>query len=338
MSQVSFATRSVLNMWLKVKLNRDLPLPTSRVISNMPLPRERVKIGAVQWDAQPVGQVQQWSQRIQRFFEQAADDHCHLLVFPEYLPLSLLGSIMPPSNAVQTLTDDTIRDLLRSLAPPIYRHWYRWMSAMSRQYRLTTVAGSALMVDHGRLLNVTVTFDQSGTESMRQAKWHPLVDEQRWGVVPGPIAAPQVMLPWGLSSAVCNDATYYETFRMAQAQGARLLAVPIADPEARYTLGKARRGCFSQVQDVPMVGVVAAATGRLFGLRLTGKAGIYVPSAMSADGSGVLAESLHPVGESFVSAVVSLPELDRVQREHRAQFPVPPGEFLDALYQFGEDG
>jgi predicted amidohydrolase len=209
---------------------------------------------------------------------------------------------------------------------------------MSRQYHLVTVAGSALFVDHGHLLNVAVTFDQHGRESMRQPKWHPLADERRWGVMPGPIAAPQVFLPWGLSSAVCNDATYYETFRMAQAQGARIIAVPIADPETRYTVGKARRGCFSQVQDVPMVGVVAAATGRLFGLRLTGKAGIYVPSAMSSDGSGVLAESKHPVGESFVSAVVSLSELDRVQREHRAQFLVPPGEFLDALYQFGEDG
>ncbi len=333
---VNAATRAGLALWLRLKLARDVPRPSSSPPKTT-LPTDRVKIAAVQWNADPVRRVQDWSERVQALFRQASRTHCHLLVFPEYLPLSLLGAVMPSTNAVNTLTDTTIRALLRSLAPATFRHWYRWMSALSRQYRIVTVAGSGLTVHRGQLVNVAVGFDADGVERMWQPKWHPLPDELRWGVAKGQPRPLDVLNPWGLCTMVCNDASYYESFRMAEALQVRIATVPIADPDPRYTEGKARRGCFSRVQDVPMVGVVAASTGRLFGLRLTGKAGIYLPAELTPDGTGVLAESSHPVGEGIVSAVVSLTQVEEFQRDYQARHPVPPPEFLEALYQFEED-
>ncbi len=325
-----------LKLALAAKLGRDrAPLVDSP--NSISLPRDRIKIGAVQWKADPVGRVGDWSNRVTRLFEEAADRHCHLIVFPEYLPLSLMGAIMPESTSVGSLTDRAIQGFLRSLAPVTFRHWHRWMASLSRRFSMVTIAGSGLTVSQGALVNLALGFNTDGSVLFSQPKWHPLPDEVRWGIAKGPICAPQVVGPWGLSVLVCNDATYFESFRMLQALDAKVAAVPVADPEARYTEGKARRGCFSRVQDVPMVGVVSAATGRLFGLRLTGKAGIYVPAALTPNASGILAESMHPVGEGLVSAVVSLALLEGYQKVQRAEHPVPLGHFVQALYQFKED-
>ncbi len=324
-------SRLFLRMWFRSKLGRATPPVASNAVP-VTFPLDRVKVAAVQWNAEPVGAVEDWTRRVTRFFEEAADTHCHLLAFPEYMPLSLLGVVMPERTSAHTLTDATIREVLGALAPPSFRFWYRWMSALSRQYHLVTAAGSALTWDRGKLLNTGIIFDSQGEERVRQSKWHLTPEESRWGVSDGDGPPADPLRPWGLTTLVCNDATYPESFRIIASQGARIVVVPIADADPRYTVGKARRGCFSRVQDVPMVGVVAAATGRLFGLHLTGKAGIYLPAPLTDDGSGVLAESHLSVGEELISGVISLDRLAWYQERYRAEHPMPPADFLTALY------
>ncbi len=332
-----WAARLGAKLWLEAKLRQDRPKTGGRPRVPRIWPTDRIKIGAVQWNAEPVKRARDWSERVAAVFRQAAHAHCHLLVFPEYLPLSLLGAIMPDSAAVNTLTNPTIRSLLRIMSPSLFRHWRGWMAALSREFSLVTIAGSGLTLYHGQLINVALGFGADGRLNLWQPKWHPLPVETQWGIVKGPETRPAIVKPWGLSALVCNDATYFESFRMVESMGARLVAVPIADADARYTPGKARRGCFSRVQDVPMVGIVAASTGRLFGLRLTGKAGIYVPSELTPDGSGIVAESCHAVGEELITGVVSLSQLTRFQEEHRIRFPVPAPSFVESLYQFEEE-
>ncbi|NMP20827.1 nitrilase-related carbon-nitrogen hydrolase [Sulfobacillus harzensis] len=323
--------RLSLSAYLGFKLAR-AGTPPSEQAAPAPVPVDRIKIAAVQWLAEPVKNPNEWTERVEALFRAAAAAHCHLVVFPEYLPMSLLGLIMPETAGAHTLTDATVAEVLKGTARPLYTFWVRWMAAFARKYGLVTVAGSGLVLERGRLYNQTVWLDAQGRMAGRQSKMHPLPDERRWGVVPatGPLSNP--MQPWGLAGVVCNDATYFESFRMLAHKGARVIAVPIADPESRYTVGKARRGCFSAVQDVPMVGVVSAATGRLFGMRLTGKAGIYLPEELTPDSSGVLAESLQPVGEGLVTGVVSLAQLSAFRERHQASHPVPPDDFMDALY------
>lgn len=335
MGRVNRITQVAIGTWLKMKLSRAGTPPTAHA-APAPPPPDRIKIGSVQWLTDPVLDAKQWTDRIAALFQQAADAHCHLIVFPEYVSLSLLGVIMPQNSGAHTVTDSTIEGVLKATAAATSRFWLRWMTAFSRKYGIMTVAGSSLVMVQGHLYNQTVWMDAEGTLLGRQSKLHPLPEERRWGVTPGAGLAPAAG-PWGLSALVCNDATYFESFRMMRKRGANIIAVPIADPESRYTEGKARRGCFSAVQDVPMVGVVSAATGRLFGMRLTGKAGIYLPAALTPDGSGVLAESPQSVGEGLVTAVVSLSQLTQYRRSHEAQFPIPPKDFMDALYHTEED-
>ncbi len=333
---MNIVTRSTMRGLLRLKLAR-AGTPPAEQAAPTPLPPDRIKIGAVQWTADPVGDATGWTERVEALFQAARNAHCHLLVFPEYLPLSLLGLIVPETSGAHTLTDSTIEGVLKAIAPPTYQFWLTWMAAFARKYGLTVVAGSGLYVRRGRLFNQVVWIDARGRVLGRQAKLHPLPQEQQWGIRPGVDGLAEPSPPWGLFAMVCNDATYFETFRMATRRGAHLIAVPIADPDSRYTEGKARRGCFSAVQDVPCIGVVSAATGRLFGMRLTGKAGIYLPAPLTPDGSGILAESSQPVGEGLVTGVVSLSRLQEYRRAHLERFPVPPSDYMDALYQNEED-
>jgi len=323
--------RFFLKIMLQYKFSRHLPTPSASG-PLQPMPSDRIKIAAVQWHAEPVKHVKDWVQRVEQLFIGASQSHCHIIVFGEYLPLSLLGTIMPDNSGAHTLTDASIQSLLRTLGPVTYRFWTRWMSALSRRYQMVTVAGSGVTIHRGQLVNVTVIFDSQGIQQLWQPKWHVLPDERRWGIGGGPniVAAP--LKPLGLAAIVCNDATYYESFRMVESLDARIVAVPIADPEAKYSVGKARRGCFSRVQDVPMVGVVGATTGNLFGVRLTGKAGIYLPHELTVDGSGVVAESELPVGEGLVTGVVSLRRLEEYRDRHKALYPGPAPDFMEALY------
>jgi len=309
------------------------PIVAASMVS---MPRDRVKIAAVQWSADPVLRPREWSSRVESLFRQAAEAHCHLIVFPEYVALSLLGVMGVGEATTASLTDSTIATLMKAFSNPLEEHWSAWMTAMARRYRLVTHAGSCLALTPGGVVNQALVIDGQGRRALRQSKWHPLPEERRWGVQQGAMELPTILAPWGLASLICNDATYFESFRIVAHQGAQIACVPIADPDPRYTEGKARRGCFSAVQDVPMVGVVAASTGRLFGLRLTGKAGIYLPAPLTSDGSGIAGESPRPVGEGLVTAVVSLNQLRDYQAIHSAQHPVPPSDFMDALYQFEE--
>lgn len=333
---MNIATRLIVSALLRVKLAR-AGTPPAEQKAPTPPPPDRIKIGAVQWLADPVGDVNRWTERVESLFQAARDAHCHLIVFPEYLPLSLLGLIVPETSGTHTLTDATIEGVLKAVAPPTSQFWLRWMAAFARKYGMAVVAGSGLVATRGRLYNQAVWLDPSGRVVGRQDKLHPLPQEQQWGIMPGIEGLVGPSPPWGLFAMVCHDATYFESFRMAVHRGANVIAVPIADPESRYTEGKARRGCFSAVQDVPSIGVVSAATGRLFGMRLTGKAGIYLPAPLTEDGSGIVAESAQPVGEGLVTGVVSLSRLKEYRRAHLERFPVPPPDYMDALYQSEED-
>lgn len=329
-------TRLVLRALLDYKLARQQPTPAAAA-PLPPLPSDHVKVAAVQWDGSPVNHVDEWVKRLSEVFARASASRVHLIVFPEYLPLSLLGCIMPTTVGAHTLTDSSVGLLLRSLSPSINKFWIRWMSHFARQYRITTVAGTSLFLERGQLLNMALTFDLEGRECRRQAKWHLLPQEKSWGIASGSGRLTAPLNPLGLSTWVCNDASYFESFRLSEHQGARIVAVPIADPEARYTEGKARRGCFSRVQDVPFIGVVGALTGNLFGIRLTGKAGIYVPIEISPQGTGIIAESPTAVGEGLVIGSVSLKSLEDFRQQHHQQFPVPDAEFMNALYHVEED-
>ncbi len=293
--------------------------------------KDRVRVAVVQFSLDPVVEPLLWLNRVTECFRQASAQQADIIVFGEDLASPLLGVLQRfvPKSA----TAGPLRDLtpwLRALSPVAYQFWYRTMKVLSHRFGMTTVAGSAMTWHQGQLLNVGVTFDPTGREIAWQPKIHLLPMEVALGMTPGSDLQAQVLDPWPLVTLVCNDATFYESFRMARLQGALLVAVPIADPEPRYSVDKARRGTWARVQETPSAGLVGASTGNLFGIPLTGKAGIYVPRELTSDGSGVLVESEHHLGDQVSLGELDLSALADLQ-EKSAPWPLT-SPWLDTVY------
>lgn len=293
--------------------------------------KDRVCVAVVQFSLDPVVEPLGWLNRVTECFRQASEQRADIIVFGEDMASSLLGVLQRfvPKSA----TAGPLRDLLpwlTALSPVTYQFWYRTMKVLSQRFGITTVAGSAMTWHQRQLLNVGVTFDPTGREIAWQPKIHLLPMEVAFGMSPGSDLLAQVLDPWPLITLVCNDATFYESFRMARLKGALLVAVPIADPEPRYSVDKARRGAWARVQETPSAGLVGASTGNLFGIPLTGKAGIYVPRELTPDGSGVLVESADYTGDQVSVGCLDLSDLADLQ-EKSVPWPLT-SPWLDTVY------
>ncbi len=291
----------------------------------------QVTVAVVQFRLDPVVDIHSWLQRLTVCFQQAKSMEADIIVFGEDMAMPLWGLLQKwAGNATENTPLDALAPWLKALAPIAYQYWHQTMQHLARRFALTTVAGSALKQVGKDLMNVAVTFDAEGNPIASQAKLHLFPIESALKVSPGPVLAYQKFAPWPLMTMVCNDATYFESFRMAQARGALMVAVPIADPEPLYSEAKARRGTWARVQETPVAGLVGAGTGNLFGLNLTGKAAIYVPACLTPDGSGILAESTTVDGEEVTASPINLAALADLQRRLQSRDLTAP--WLDTVY------
>lgn len=297
-----------------------------------PIPQtESVTVSVVQFNVTPVTSPPLWRDRVTQAFRQAKAQDAQIIVFGEDIALPLLGVL---AGRVGASADQnplpSWTPWLRALVNPVYQYWHRTMQVLARHFAITTVAGSAITKTHSKLFNQSVIFDANGWVIATQSKMHLFPLENDLGIIPGADLTPQVFAPWPLITVVCNDATYFETFRMAWRLGALLVAVPIADPEPLYSEAKARRGTWARVQETPVAGLVGASTGNLFGMKLTGKAGIYLPISLTKDGSGILTETASAEGEEVVTAAIDLGCLRKFQQEFAYQDLTD--HWLNALY------
>lgn len=320
----------VKNLYLRVlagHLRRTLqrswtPLTAPR--HDFPRLKERpvVRIAAAQFSLDAVPEPSLWHKRLHAIFQSAAQARADILVFPEDMSLPLLGIIarwLPRSPGPPDPSQTALA--LATLAPIAYDHWQRVMQDMARHFAIITVAGSGLTVRNQRLVNQALIISDQGHIMAEQPKMHLFAFEQDWGVTAGSLVN-QTANSWSLYTVVCNDATYFETFRMLRHRGADLIAVPIADPEPHYSEHKARRGTWARVQETPVCGIVGAGTGSLFGFTLSGKAGIYLPAALTPDHTGIVAESSSAYGEGIVMADV---DLDALHEYQKSQPKLPKG-------------
>lgn len=283
--------------------------------------RSALVVAGVQWDLRPVASAAEWTARLMIQCDVATRAGAAVLVFPEYIGLSLLG-LLSERRALRHLTAAALSPAeigarLTAWAPQIVPLYREVFSRLAAAYGVTVVAGSTLVPRGERLENQAHVFGSDGRLIGVQPKLHLLAVEAQWGVAPGSALAPMAG-PLPLQPVVCYDASFFETYRMARQLGAELVAVPASDPDPLYLTAKARRGAWARTQESGLVSIVGAGTGELYGIVFTGKAAVYAPLAETPAGDGILAESAHPAGEGVSVATVNL---DRLQ-EYRQDVPM----------------
>ncbi|MDW7738773.1 MAG: nitrilase-related carbon-nitrogen hydrolase [Bacillota bacterium] len=317
----------------KINQHLDTVLPTAKVI---PEERDQRKIGAAALQIKlelydtPFDYIDEMHRRVR----EAAQAGARLVAFPEYNNISIFG-MLPGIEKMEEAygakngdrlsgkktpaasdEDISLSDLFRYTSPVVESLVASVYSRFASAYGLYIMAGSYIHTDRdGSLVNRAYLFAPDGLLLGTQDKVHLLPLEEQWIEKRGKSFSVFQTTLGRLAMPVCMDATYYESFRILELQDTDIAFLPIANPE-EYNYWLALRGIWPRVQECPLYGVKSSLVGSIAGLTYTGRAGIYAPLELTADGSGILAEVEPHDREAMAFAYLDLEALHELRRNH----------------------
>ncbi len=294
-----------------------------------PVTGRRLRVAALQVEIELFKDPLDYAVEAHRRTAEAAAAGVHLVAFPEDNNLPLLGmlpGVEEMGEAVSAEEPDqapagsgapeiTVAEVIRYIGPVIAPFLNILYATLAAAYDLYLAAGSFLLPDGERVVNRSYLYGPGGELIGMQDKVHLMPIEEEWGISAGDelrlfeTRAGKIALP------VCMDATYFETFRILELQGAEIVILPIANPEP-YNYWLALRGIWPRVQESPVYGIKSALVGSLLGFEFTGRAGVFAPAELTAGGTGVLAEVESPEKEGMALAEIDLEALEKLRSDH----------------------
>jgi predicted amidohydrolase len=284
----------------------------------------RLRVAAAQIKVTLFSNPLDYVDEMHSFVRKAASRGAKLIAFPEENGIGLLG-LLPGMEAMsrrsveealeQVGTEIKVADIFSYLGPVTQRIIMGTFSTLAAGYGLYIVAGSFLLPVGGKVVNRSFLFAPDGSLVGTQDKVHLLPLEAEWGIARGDEFHVFSTCIARLAIPICMDATYYETFRILEMQGADIVVVPIANPEP-YNYWLALRGIQLRVQESLVYGVKSALVGELFGFTFTGRAGVFAPLDLTPEKDGVLVESAFHNQADLVVADLDLKALYALRREH----------------------
>jgi predicted amidohydrolase len=304
-----------------------------------------LRVCAVQLRARLHASSRDFAGRMEGIVREACERDARLVVFPEDNGTQLLG-ILPgferlaaKANLASGMAagDITVADLFHLAGPYIKRIFIETFAVLAKTFRVAIVSGGIrCRADDGRLVNVSYCFTPDGRLAGSQEKLHLMRIEEEWGFAPGRGLTVVQADGFGLAFPICHDATFFETFRLALASGADVVAIQSANA-GEYNEWHERRGIWPRVQETPVYGVASHLVGPLLGTQFTGRGGIYAPLDLSPNNDGVLARANTSNEEEIVMADLDLKALSAWRECHP---PALPREvilrYLPGLYEKGK--
>ncbi|MGB4214504.1 MAG: nitrilase-related carbon-nitrogen hydrolase [Dethiobacteria bacterium] len=317
-----------------------------------PVEGRRLKAAALQVKIRLFKEPLDYAAEMHRRVAEAAAAGAQLVAFPEDNNLPLLGFLPGLEEVGETLSDGepeappiaagapeiTVAEVIRYAGPVMAPFLETLYSSLAASYGIYLMAGSFLLPDGERVVNRAFLYGPDGKLIGTQDKVHLMPIEVEWGISAGrefnlfETAAGKIAAP------VCMDATFFETFRILELQGAEIVIIPIANPEP-YNYWLALRGIWPRVQECPVYGIKSALVGKLLGFEFTGRAGIFAPAELTPGGSGVLAEVESPEEEGMAVAEMDLEALQELRRDHpwRDSNPVLYRRYFPHIYSVLEE-
>ncbi|MDD4680913.1 MAG: hypothetical protein PHP79_08550 [Clostridia bacterium] len=289
--------------------------------------KRQIRVCAVQQEIQLLKNYKQYVDRMYEFVERGVKESAQLIVFPEYNGALILGMLplietilkritrqdsksagkdKATSNRNKDTSEDTaentsedtavhtsisagvdIVEILSTLTTFLLDIFKTTFSELALHFGIYIMAGSIMVTDKDSVYNRAYLFGPDGKIVGKQDKLHPVIMEKDMGLSMGEELS-VFNTPIGkLAFPICMDATYFETFRIAKDKGAHIVIIPIANIE-EYNKYFALRGIWPRVQESGVYGVKSALVGELFGIKFTGKAGIFAPQILTPNNDGTL--------------------------------------------------
>lgn len=304
--------------------------------------KRHVRAAALQLESFYARSPRDYALRLGQHFGEAVAAGAELIAFPELVTIPLIGLLpgvgAPPPGAVQAAAPSLPRmaDIVRFMEPVLRNVYFSLFPALAAAARVWVLAGSTpLPGPGGQVYNVAALFGPDGSLVGAQRKLHLFPRERTEGLVPGS-RLEVFQTPVGrIALPICMDATYFETYRMAAFLGAEIVAAPVSNLEP-YGYWKMLRGAWPRVQETPVYAVQSTIVGEFLGDPMTGKASIFGPAELTADGSGVLAQCPEPEGRGLAVADLDLEALAAFRSEGSLFARLNPEvarRYLPAVYQ-----
>jgi predicted amidohydrolase len=296
-----------------------------------PVDRRRIRVAALQVNVELCQSPLAFVDLVHRRIREAAAAGAWLVVFPEYLNLLLFGMLPGLEQFEQDYRTETavvnhdsdqdpadqisLPDLFRFMTPVVLPLLTTLFSELAAAYQLYVMSGSYTIASPKSIVNRAFLYGPQGESLGSQDKVHLLPIEEEWKLKRGKNFKVFNTAIGRLAMPICMDATYFETFRVLEENGAEIVMLPIANLEA-YNYWLALRGIWPRVQESPIFGVKSALVGSIAGLTFTGRAGIFAPLELTANHDGVLAEVDHFDREAMAVADLDLEALDELRCHH----------------------
>jgi predicted amidohydrolase len=280
------------------------PSPVEHQGVPRPRARNRIRVATLQYFIRPVSTLQEFRNQIEGLVNTAADNHCHLLVFPEYFTTQLLtlGDLKRP-----------IRDQLRDLAL-LVPSFVDLMSHLARGSGMYIVAGTIPAVDDGQeaLYNQCFVFGPSGQHGIQRKLHMTRFETEDWKVSPGTRLRVFDTAIGRLAVAICYDVEFPELARAAARQGAYLLVVPSCT-EDRQGFLRVRYCAQARAIENQLYVIHASTVGSLPMVPAVsmnfGQASILTPSDFPFSRDGILAEGV-PNQESMLIGELNMETIE----------------------------
>ncbi|MDQ7795037.1 MAG: nitrilase-related carbon-nitrogen hydrolase [bacterium] len=302
----------------------------------------RLRVAAVQVKIRGFGGPDEYAGAMYRALLPAIEAGAQLVAFPEEIATGLLGLLpgfgrLLESGSIEEALAPGLKvaDVFAFADPAVRRVYHATFSELARRAGVWVAAGSANLVgEDGRVYNEARLYGPDGALAGRQRKVNLMGMERDWGLAGGDrfeafdLESTRVAIP------VCNEAGYWETFRLLALDGVEVVVVPQADTD-EYNPWNHLRGAWGRVQESPVYAVVSCMVGEMAGIRLTGKSGVLAPLQLSPGGDGVLARVDDARGEGMAVADLDLAALRVYRRESGVLAGLRPdvyARYLPRLY------
>ena len=293
-----------------------------------------LRVAVVQLRAGLYRSAREFASRMEPFVRAAARGGARLVVFPGENGTQLLGTVPGWAWDCEPNPEGPVdARFLRFASRYFVRAFTGIFAGLARAYRVAIVAGTIReMARDGRLVEAAYCFGPDGGLLGRQERLHLTRAEAEKGFSPGSELVAMAVLGSRLAVPVGYDASFFEIFRLALADGVDLVALPAAaggDGERPPSL-------WLRIQESPLYGLASHLVGTFLGVRLAGRSGVYAPLALSPAGDGVLAVAEEPEVDALVFADLDLAALRAWRREHPPALPFAViMEHLPRLYGLG---
>lgn len=265
---------------------------------------ERIRVAALQYYIRPVQTFEQFRDQVEALVETAADNHCHLLVFPEYFTAQLLtlGNVRRPIH-------EQIRDLARQ-----ERAFVELMGDLARRGAIHVVAGTIPVVDHddGTVYNQSYLFGPSGRHGFQRKLHMTRYETEEWRISPGSRLRVFDTALGRLAIVICYDVEFPELARAAARKGVSLLVVPSCTDDRQGFL-RVRYCAQARAIENQLYVIQATTVGSLPMVPAVslnfGQASILTPSDFPFSRDGILAEGI-PNQESMVIGELNMKTIE----------------------------